>query len=270
MATRKFLDDTGLARFLNKVKALIPSKTSELTNDSGFTTNTGTITEVSAGSGLTGGGTSGSVSLSLETSGVTAGSFGPTANVSGANPIYVPRLTVDTYGRITSITSKTYTGTANNQVSQYSTTTSANYPLLFKYASGNTSTATTTSYSRFNNDIYVNPSTSTLFLKSVDGITVNDVTSLQMGSSTTNSVSVDASTTGLINVGASNAGAIQIGNSNSLVYITGSSVIINGTDFANLVSRVETLETLLTNVTASSTGLLINNKEIVVTDDTGA
>lgn len=33
-----FLDETGLARVWNKVKALIPTKTSELTNDSGFLT----------------------------------------------------------------------------------------------------------------------------------------------------------------------------------------------------------------------------------------
>ena len=34
----KFLDQTGLAYFWGKLKALIPTKTSELTNDSGFIT----------------------------------------------------------------------------------------------------------------------------------------------------------------------------------------------------------------------------------------
>ena len=37
-----FLDSTGLATLWEKIKDLIPTKTSELTNDSGFITNTGT------------------------------------------------------------------------------------------------------------------------------------------------------------------------------------------------------------------------------------
>lgn len=57
----------------------------------------------------------------------------------------------------------------NNQVSQYSTTTDASYPLLFKYASGTTSTSTTTNYSRYNNGVYVNPSTGTITASKFDG-----------------------------------------------------------------------------------------------------
>lgn len=53
------------------VSLSIPTKTSDLTNDSGFTTNVGTITGVTAGSGLSGGGSSGSVTLNHSNS-VTA------------------------------------------------------------------------------------------------------------------------------------------------------------------------------------------------------
>lgn len=53
------------------------------------------ITGVTAGTGLTGGGTSGAVTLSLNTSGVTAATY------------TVATVTVDSYGRITSASSGT-------------------------------------------------------------------------------------------------------------------------------------------------------------------
>lgn len=45
----------GLVNKVNEVVEGIPTKTSDLTNDSGFTTNTGTVTQVATGAGLTGG-----------------------------------------------------------------------------------------------------------------------------------------------------------------------------------------------------------------------
>lgn len=47
----------------------------------------------------------------LATSGVTAGSYGPTANVTGTNDttITVPQITVDNKGRVTSVVNRTYT-----------------------------------------------------------------------------------------------------------------------------------------------------------------
>lgn len=67
------------------------------------------ISGVTAGTGLTGGGSSGGVTLSLATSGVTANSYGPSAN---ATPNYaatfnVPYLTIDKYGRVTAASTKT-------------------------------------------------------------------------------------------------------------------------------------------------------------------
>lgn len=68
--------------------------------------------KISAGTGLTGGGDlSQNRTLSLATSGVTAGTYGPSANVSGSGAsITIPQFAIDAYGRVTAASSKTYTG----------------------------------------------------------------------------------------------------------------------------------------------------------------
>jgi hypothetical protein len=70
-----------------------------------------TARTISAGTGLTGGGNlSANRTLSLATTG-TAGTYGPTADVTGneGNTIKVPQITTDSYGRVTSVTERTYT-----------------------------------------------------------------------------------------------------------------------------------------------------------------
>ena len=71
-----------------------------------------TNTTYSAGTGLSLSGTT----FSLGTSGVTAGSYGPTTNVSGSNgtTINVPQITVDSYGRVTGVTNRVYTSVDTN------------------------------------------------------------------------------------------------------------------------------------------------------------
>ncbi|MBO9665757.1 MAG: hypothetical protein J7501_02970 [Bdellovibrio sp.] len=66
-------------------------------------TGVGTITGVTAGSGLTGGGTTGAVSLALTTTGVSAGTYGSATQI--------PTFAVDAQGRISSVTPVTITGT---------------------------------------------------------------------------------------------------------------------------------------------------------------
>ena len=63
---------------------------------------------------------------------------------------------------------------SDKKVSQYSTTTNAKYPMLFKYTSGNTSTSTVTNYVRYNNNIYYNPSGGVLTAPKFEGAVIGN------------------------------------------------------------------------------------------------
>ena len=119
-------------------------------------------TTYSAGNGLTLSGTTFNVgagtginvtadAVGLATSGVTAGTYGPSANVTGSNnaTISVPQITVDDYGRITSITNKTYTS-VNTDTDTNTHYTSKN--IVTNSASGTTNTTTALT----NGNVYLN------------------------------------------------------------------------------------------------------------------
>ena len=102
----------------NKLDGIAASATNvtnnnQLTNGAGYTTNTGDITGVTAGSGISGGGTSGTVTVSHSDT-----SSQGSVNNSGATVIQ--DVTLDTYGHVTSLASHTmtlanlgYTGATN-------------------------------------------------------------------------------------------------------------------------------------------------------------
>lgn len=92
--------------------------------------DTNTDTKYSAGAGLSLSGTT----FSLSSSGVTSGSYGPSSNVNGTNgtTISVPQITVDSYGRVTSIVNRTYTSVNTDTNTTYSAIPPETITALFK------------------------------------------------------------------------------------------------------------------------------------------
>lgn len=93
-----------------------------ITGSAGYlTSETGDISEVIAGTGLVGGGTSGSVTLNLDQSGVAAGTYG--------NATTVPSITVDALGRVTSVSNTSIT-LANTGVTAKTYGNATNIPVI--------------------------------------------------------------------------------------------------------------------------------------------
>lgn len=123
---------------------------------------------------------------------VAGSSDGTTLNINGLGAVPVVRnasSAITTHYGASSVVYLVYTedsGTAywkcvdydsDKKVSQYSTTTSASYPLLFKYASGTSSTSTTTNYVRYSNKLYCNPSTGVIAATKFSGALSGNATS---------------------------------------------------------------------------------------------
>ena len=119
---------TGASSSAAGTSGLVPApsqgaSTRYLRSDGTWATPTDTNTTYTAGDGITLSGTT----FSLEESGVTGGSYGPTANVTGNNntTVNIPQITVDSYGRVTSITNRVYTSVNTDTNTTYDDFTGA-------------------------------------------------------------------------------------------------------------------------------------------------
>ncbi len=92
------VDSSNAQRKLTKANI----NNSGFNNDAGYTTNVGDITGVTAGTNLTGGGTSGTVTINMDTGGVGAGTYGSTSDGTK-----IDTITVDAYGRVTAVATGT-------------------------------------------------------------------------------------------------------------------------------------------------------------------
>lgn len=117
-----------------------------------------------------------SVATTLADSGVTAGSYGPSADAtpSHSGTFSVPYITVDSKGRVTAAATKSIklpsSGNVDTKVTQAYSTSTSSFPLLMTATSGVSSTSTrgaTTSI--LNNNIYGVPSTGTIHATTFDG-----------------------------------------------------------------------------------------------------
>ena len=102
-------------------------------NPSGYTTNVGTITGVTAGTGLSDGGTSGTVTLNHSNS-VTAGTAsegGSTRTLAYGGTFNIPSITYDAQGHITAKSSITLTLPSSDDTNYY--------PTAFTWTNGTTS-----------------------------------------------------------------------------------------------------------------------------------
>lgn len=106
------LANSALQSFTETDPIFVASAASKITTtDITNWNNKGTVTKVTAGTGLTGGDITSAGIIALSTSGVTKGSYGLSTNVAPGynNSFNVPYITVDEYGRITSASTKTVT-----------------------------------------------------------------------------------------------------------------------------------------------------------------
>lgn len=92
MSDYNYLDKAGLTTLWSKIKSYISSL--------GYTSNTGTVTSIATGTGLTGGPVTSSGTISHQTGIGTTGTVGPSATSSGQT-VAIPYATYDSMGHIT-------------------------------------------------------------------------------------------------------------------------------------------------------------------------
>ena len=228
------------------INIAVPTKVSELTNDSGYTTNVGTITGVTGGSGLSGSGSSGTVTINHSNS-VTAqttqaiypikidaqghisaygtavtpvtgsGTSGYLAKYNGANSITSgPQLGSSTSTYLRNDGSWATPTDTDTKVKQSASSTSGNYPIL---ASNQTSPTSGTAYEAvYDTDITMNPTTGNINAVLLNGVTIGN--SPKFTDTDTKMIQSSTNTSGNYPILASSVTAPTTGTAYQAVYDT--------------------------------------------------
>lgn len=251
---------TGSSSSAGGSSGLVPApsagaSTRYLRCDGTWATPTDTNTTYSAGTGLS----LSSTTFSLATSGVTAGSYGPTANVTGTNgtTINVPQITVDAYGRVTSVTNRVYTSRDTDTNTTYTVFTGSSSSTTGK--SGLVpapSSGSSTRYLRCDGTWAVPPDTNTTYTSgsgiSISGTTINHASSITAG-----------------NVGPSTNATPSFGNTFNVPYIqynsTGhvTSVANRTVKIPSIPNNVLTTSQILTSLSGVSSNSYVLGAKVV-------
>ena len=180
---------------------------------------------VSAASGLTGGGNlSSNITIGLAATG-TSGTYGPTANVTGDNgaTIKVPQITTDSYGRVTSITERTYTSVDHTYTVNNGT---------FTISGNGTSVASTSANASANTGLNIKAGTNVTITTATSEITISatDTTytaaTVAPGNITTSSAV--GSSTNYARQDHTHGISVTTGDSNGQVKIAGQNATVKG------------------------------------------
>ena len=165
--------DTSIGAGSTSTKLPTSAAVASFVEGKGYTTNVGTITGISTTAPLAGSGTSGSVTISHQDSGVTAGSYGDSA---AQTPTYggtfkVPYITVDAKGHVTNVNDHTVkipvSDNTDTKVNQTLSTSNGSYPLLA--SSSTTPTSGEANVAIYNTGVTINPSTKTINAETFSG-----------------------------------------------------------------------------------------------------